>query len=482
MSSEEDISPNSDLDEWERLLDEQTVLFRRTSSQNKDLQVRVEELERELSVWKSALKATDEEKKQLQRSVVKLERNIGSLKDDNPLILCLIDGDGTIFSSDLISLGQVGGHQAASLLTKGLTDHLADVEESARGQIWLTVYCNKAGLLETLMANGACTPEQFESFVTGFNQASPLFSFVDVGSGKERADEKIKECLRVFTRFPQITKVFFGGAHDNGYASTLNYLQNEGHLHKVIVLRGYKELAFEIRNLNLPSLQIDSLFHKKRLQSLAKSSSSSTNKGASSSKKAPPATIQAQDFEKFRNKTSPPSSVPRSKTTSGNGSRSLDPNVPLHRQKPPPCNFFYLADCKHGSGCRYGHDYYLQPYHIEELRENSPKWPCPFVNRAHMHDRSSSGKTSHSGSRSRSSASSPPDGGSPAGIAFSSTLPTATSPMPGSPTSTSAYSFSMGSDGRPLFTPGSSSSRSGLLSRIARRVEEYEDDDEEVIL
>ena len=176
----------------------------------------MEELERELSVWKAALKSADEEKKVLQRNVLKLERNIGSLKvrfdppyasqythsvshvssrrmqDNNPLILCLIDGDGNIFSSDLISLGQVGGRQAAMLLTKGLTDHITDVDSSCRGQIWLTVYCNKQGLLETLTGNGACTAEQFEAFVTGFNQASPLFSFVDVGFGKERADEKIK--------------------------------------------------------------------------------------------------------------------------------------------------------------------------------------------------------------------------------------------------------------------------------------------------
>lgn len=63
---------------------------------------------------------------------------------------------------------------------------------SSRGQIWLTVYCNKSGLLETLTNNNVCTAEQFENFVIGFNQAAPLFSFVDVGSGKERADEKIK--------------------------------------------------------------------------------------------------------------------------------------------------------------------------------------------------------------------------------------------------------------------------------------------------
>ena len=110
--------------------------------------------------------------------------------------MCLIDGDGNIFSPDLVRLGETGGHQAALLLNKGLTGHMESLDSSdgfsSRGQIWLTVYCNKSGLLETLTSNNVCTEDQFEGFVTGFNQAAPLFSFVYVGCGKERADEKIK--------------------------------------------------------------------------------------------------------------------------------------------------------------------------------------------------------------------------------------------------------------------------------------------------
>lgn len=40
----------------------------------------MEELERELSVWKSALKVAEDEKKVLVKTVSRLERNIGSLK------------------------------------------------------------------------------------------------------------------------------------------------------------------------------------------------------------------------------------------------------------------------------------------------------------------------------------------------------------------------------------------------------------------
>ena len=177
------------------------------------------ELERELSVWKVAFRSNDQETVALKKQVTKLERIISSLKvradaivivltcadalrkDDNPLVLCLIDGDGNIFSQDLVSQGRIGGSHAAQLLTKGIIDYLSETEDpkmdsslsiSGRVQLWVSVFCNKAGLQETLTNRHICTAEQFESFIMGFNQASPLFLVTDVGNGKEAADAKIK--------------------------------------------------------------------------------------------------------------------------------------------------------------------------------------------------------------------------------------------------------------------------------------------------
>lgn len=81
------------------------------------------------------------------------------------------------------------------LLTKGITNYMTacvEVELSGRGQVWLTVYCNKTGLLNTLTKHEMCTSEQFEGFVMGFNESSPLFSIVHAGNMKEAADAKIK--------------------------------------------------------------------------------------------------------------------------------------------------------------------------------------------------------------------------------------------------------------------------------------------------
>jgi hypothetical protein len=80
-------------------------------------------------------------------------------------------------------------------------DYLSETEDgktesslsiSGRAQIWVSIFCNKVGLQETLTSRQLCTTEQFDSFITGFNQASPLFLLTDVGSGKEAADAKIK--------------------------------------------------------------------------------------------------------------------------------------------------------------------------------------------------------------------------------------------------------------------------------------------------
>ncbi|KAI0361652.1 hypothetical protein OH77DRAFT_1508535 [Trametes cingulata] len=401
---DESVKTVSDFAIWKGLLEEQTALIEKTFARNADLEARVEELERELSVWKEAFKTADGDRKVLTKNVLKLERSIGALKEEHPLILCLIDGDGNIFSADLIKQGQAGGRQAAMLLTKGLTDHLASIDPSeasrpGRGQVWLTIYCNKSGLVETLTANAVCTAEEFEAFVLGFNQSSPLFSIVDVGNGKEAADSKIKECLRVFTRFPQTSKVFFGGAHDNGYTSTLNLLQNEGLLDKVILLKGYKDLAHEIDSLNLPQLEIEGIFITKKLYTngtkkaaaaaaaaaarpaIVVSTATSSPKSVNSPKPAKqPALQQVQEAEKARSKAGTPVSKGAKPANPTREPRPLDPTQPLHKQKPPPCNFHYLARCNNGDHCKYEHHYPLTPEQIAELRINAKKWPCPAVN------------------------------------------------------------------------------------------------------
>ncbi|KIJ68416.1 hypothetical protein HYDPIDRAFT_24698 [Hydnomerulius pinastri MD-312] len=364
----------NELERWERLAEEQSALFRQTLSENTFLRDRVDELERELSVWKLAFKTAETERNDLQKHLLKLEKSIGSMKDENPLFLCLIDGDGNIFSQELLAAGHAGGRQAAMLLTKGLTDYIieTDAESSGRGQVWLTVYCNKSGLMDTLVNNDICTAGEFEAFVLGFNQSSPLFSIVDVGGGKEAADAKIKECLRIFTRFPQTSHVFFGGGHDNGYTSTLSHLENEGLLKKIVLLRGYRTLATELQHFDIPQLYTEGVFMAKKLPP-------NFHKKVHTTSSAGTRTPETDKLPHV-----PQDALPPRSGTPGKGRaflRYLNPLLPLNKQSPRPCTFFYLSKCKQGDKCSYGHNYYLTPENLAELRENAKKSPCPNINR-----------------------------------------------------------------------------------------------------
>lgn len=99
----------------------------------------------------------------------------------------------------------------------------------------------------------------------------------------------------MFTRFPQTSRVFFGGAHDNGYTSTLNYLQNEGLHSKLTILRGYEDLAHELKGLNLPHLNIEGLFMTKKLPTHAYKKPHMQGSETSRYRASPSKTRQAPD-------------------------------------------------------------------------------------------------------------------------------------------------------------------------------------------
>jgi hypothetical protein len=54
------------------------------------------------------------------------------------------------------------------------------------------VYANVRGLGDVLVRTGTIEEMSvFEDFTRGFSRGKTLFDFVDVGAGKDRADEKI---------------------------------------------------------------------------------------------------------------------------------------------------------------------------------------------------------------------------------------------------------------------------------------------------
>lgn len=87
-----------------------------------------------------------------------------------------------------------GGSEAASRLYHAIRDHIASLyNNSSNWPVVVQIYLSLDKLAIKLALVGLLrSPSDLRSFVQHFNVNQPLFSIVDVGHGKERADHKIK--------------------------------------------------------------------------------------------------------------------------------------------------------------------------------------------------------------------------------------------------------------------------------------------------
>ena len=117
-----------------------------------------------------------------------------SLQERDAFILVLIDGDGMIFEDHLIQRGEAGGKEAAGILWNAVREY---VQHNIPGissdyKIVVRVYANLKGLSDACTRAGILdSPHTMEDFTRGFTGSKQLFDFIDVGSGKDRADDKV---------------------------------------------------------------------------------------------------------------------------------------------------------------------------------------------------------------------------------------------------------------------------------------------------
>lgn len=135
------------------------------------------------------------------------------------------------FQDYLWAQGKDGGADAAHLLNAEITKHLKAMYPDAPVDDWtivVHVILNLQGLAAKLQRCGIVTnPNEVLAFGRAFGLAQPLFSFIDAGAGKERADHKIRETLRLFLPQSQCKHVFFGPCHDTGYIVVLERYKRE---------------------------------------------------------------------------------------------------------------------------------------------------------------------------------------------------------------------------------------------------------------
>jgi hypothetical protein len=109
-----------------------------------------------------------------------------------------------VFQDEFIREGDTGGRKAAAQLQNEIETwiHRENKNIPLDCRIICRVYANVKGLANVLVRAGIIEEVSFfEEFVRGFTRSKSLFDFVDVGSGKDRADEKMRGMCSMVTFF-----------------------------------------------------------------------------------------------------------------------------------------------------------------------------------------------------------------------------------------------------------------------------------------
>ncbi|KAI0650592.1 hypothetical protein C8Q79DRAFT_998404 [Trametes meyenii] len=342
-------------------------------------EARIAELEGELAALKLAFNTTSElDDTPLWR--VPGHTLLTCLPQD-PLVLCVIDGDRLMFHPSLIEQGYQGGRQAAQDFTKSIAHELLQqgLYGFERLSFWVMMYLNKRAVLTGLREDGVASPEQFEGFLSGFGQASPRFLIVDSGPGRDNTESKVKEYIKTFIRIPQTLRLFFGGIDDT-YVTMCDALEKQDLSEKLVVMQPPNELSPTMRRISSRSIRFDGLFMSERvtvwpprrpgpLLGISDSNPGVVTNGG---------LISPQSESQGSLSTPPPHSQ-----SSASGSeyilKPIDPTKPLHKQNPPPCNEHYLMSCSKGPNCKYSHEWYLTPDQLDILARNAKKAPCNYL-------------------------------------------------------------------------------------------------------
>ncbi|KAF2502887.1 hypothetical protein BU16DRAFT_22082 [Lophium mytilinum] len=204
-------------------------------------------------------------RRRLQRNCDDMKAQLTSARqtmESSPFVLALIDGDGLIFQDMLLSAGREGGSDAAHRLNAAIRTHILSLYENA-GQwaIMVQIFANFEGLSHKLASlNIIKYPTELNAFAQSFSLNQPLFSFVDVGRGKERADHKIKETLRVFIVNPSCKHILFAGCHDYGYLPNLEPYKHDPAMSSRITLVESTPAQPVYSSLNMKIISFDDIF------------------------------------------------------------------------------------------------------------------------------------------------------------------------------------------------------------------------------
>jgi hypothetical protein len=201
-------------------------------------------------------------------------------------VAVLIDGDGAKFTSELLQARDTGGREAARRLNQAVCHYLKETDPELcldNASVVVNIWANLGGLAKTLLHDGSIkTTEQMSEFAEGFSRNRAEFDFVNVGRGKENADNKLRRMFNFYYNNIQCRKIFFAGCHDTGYVHDLEEKRGTGESERRIVLLETTPAEPQFRQLGFPITHFDNVFRSKPLDNETKHSRALSFDGTSS--------------------------------------------------------------------------------------------------------------------------------------------------------------------------------------------------------
>ncbi|KAJ5697951.1 hypothetical protein N7488_011635 [Penicillium malachiteum] len=388
-----------------------------------DLLQRVTELENSFQREKLDHERETRFNRDIQLHEMELMQQIAQIKnimDREPFVVVLLDGEAIIFKDDFLQLGEEGGRLAAQQFYAGMHAYiLSNLPSIHTPKIITKLYLNVKGFAENCARSSIISdPALIHDFIRGFNETMSYSEIVDIGSAKNKANDKIQETFQVFLYNCHCHQVFVGCASNPEYARFLEDTLTDGDITgRVSLIEGLtfeKELdtvksSYRIAKFpevfrstkpvpiyvapwksSLPSRSLLTPSPSQQLSNPPPLSRASTNTdmsgmGAPLAVSTSNKTNESPDFQVVRSRASPASPV---KTVERNkyGQRvdRLDfksiPRDDLNRlKKLKLCNYYFLlGECPNEENCYHDHDRKLTKQELHILSAIARMTPCRF--------------------------------------------------------------------------------------------------------
>ncbi|KAJ5690590.1 hypothetical protein N7462_004982 [Penicillium macrosclerotiorum] len=347
---------------------------------------------------------------------------IKTIMDREPFVVVMLDGEGVIFKDEFLQAGEEGGQNAAEQLHTAILAYLATSLPTINApKIMTKIYLNVKCFGEQCVRAGLISePVAIHDFIRGFNETTSFSEIVDIGSGKNKAHDKIQETFQVFLYNCHCHQIFIGCPSNIEYAQFLDEVSKDcdltGRISLVEGLTFEKELdtvknsyriakfpevfrsarlapnwaapwksALPSRSLLTPSpsRQFSNLSNP---PTLSRTSTNTSVSGTALSASTPNLPIGGSpDFQIVRTKV--PGSAPLKAVERNKYGQRVDrldfktiPRDELNRlKKLKLCNYhFLLGECPNEENCYHDHDRKLTRQELHILSAIARMTPCRF--------------------------------------------------------------------------------------------------------